>query len=966
MSDHSTTPSNKDTSHCTDVAEFLRILIEPENVFEVRSIRCPEKPGGTFVSTAAGWFNDIEPAAIGVEHIEARRPPACYVTLNPVRLALLARGLNRVTHNVKSTTSDDDIVRRRWLFVDIDARRPAGVSSTDCELLKASELSDTLLAAMSTNGWPEPLEGMSGNGRYLLWRIDLPNDEESKLLVQTVLKTMASQFDTIGAEVDCSTFNAARICKVLGSVARKGDALVGIEGIENRPHRQSWFIKPNVSLKNVTVEQLRALVASAEPEPAVVSTPKIGTPHVLSDKIERARSYLALMEPAIQGEKGSNKLLAAANAMVKGFDLSTDDAMQLLESEYNNRCTPLWTEKELLHKVAAANKCKNVRGYLLGAHAADKPWPDPTALPNPNPLPAVMTYSSDLLPDSVGRAINDIAERMQCPPDFPAAAMLVALAALIGCRIGIRPRRFDNWLVVPNLWGCVVGRPALKKSQAIQTAEGEIRAIETRERERLAPAIQNAGIDALMAEWRIKGLKAGITRALRDGDDTGARGLAETLRTIEERRPPVPRRIITTDATIEKLCDMLNEHPSGMLLWVDELVGWMRALDRHEKAGVRQQFLTLWNGQGRLNIDRIGRGETVVESPCLGLFGCCTPGGLSDYVTAAKAGGRGDDGLLQRLQVTVWPDPPTVHIPVDRFPDFEAQRNLRAVFESFADLAPSTFGGRDEFDSGEIPWLRFDDAGQAIFDAWDSSLQNRLRSMELPEAVESHLSKYASMVPSIALVLHLASGGRGAVSAEAASTAVRWATYLESHANRLYSITAAPEQQAALPLLRRLIDWPSDQPIRVRTIRERGWALLREPNSIMEALKLLIDFGWVRAKEFKPELGRPTIDYLLHPNAKEFLDSARDETPTIVTPQSTQPPSTFEGFAGSTTGEQSNTDSSHAGVQITVEPNVQTTSEGFEGSMSGDLNPNSALAGATLVKRPRNRRRTIPEMQSCD
>ena len=57
---------------------------------------------------------------------------------------------------------------------------------------------------------------------------------------------------------------------------------------------------------------------------------------------------------------------------------------------------------------------------------------------------------------------------------------------------------------------------------------------------------------------------------------------------------------------------MLNLHRSGMLLWVDELVGWMRSLDRDDKAGVRQQFLTLWNGQGRLNIDRIGRGETVV------------------------------------------------------------------------------------------------------------------------------------------------------------------------------------------------------------------------------------------------------------------------------------------------------------------------------------------------------------------
>ena len=151
---------------------------------------------------------------------------------------------------------------------------------------------------------------------------------------------------------------------------------------------------------------------------------------------------------------------------------------------------------------------------------------------------------------------------------------------------------------------------------------------------------------------------------------------------------------------------MLNLHRSGMLLWVDELVGWMRSLDRDDKAGVRQQFLTLWNGQGRLNIDRIGRGETVVESPCVGLFGCCTPGGLSDCVLAAIAGGRGDDGLMQRLQVTVWPDSPKEYRHVDQWPDSQARQMLAEVFERLADLEPSKFATLDKFDDGGIPNLR--------------------------------------------------------------------------------------------------------------------------------------------------------------------------------------------------------------------------------------------------------------------
>lgn len=920
MSDHSTTPSNKDANHCTDVAEFLQILIEPVSVFEVRAIKCPDKPGGTYVSTVAGWFNDIKRAALGVEYTESMRPPACYVTLNPVEPALLARAANRVAHNVKSTTTDADIVRRRWLFIDIDSRRPAGVSSTDGELREASKLSDTLQAAMSANGWPEPLQGMSGNGRYLLWRIELPNDEKSKLLVQSVLKTMASQFDTVGAEVDCSTFNAARICKVLGTVARKGDELLGVEGIEDRPHRQSWFIKPDNPLGIVPAKQLAALVASCKPEPVAGPTVEGRKPLRLFDAVERAQRYLATMDPAIEGEKGSTKLLKAAIALVRGFDLNQDDALQLLQSEFNPRCVPVWTEQELSHKVEDADKGGGERGYLLreryddvdlsefeipsGQPAAkqgdepEKPWGDPKALPDA--LPAVMAYSGDLLPESIGAAVDDIAERMQCPPDFPAAAMLVALAALVGCRVGIRPRRYDDWLVVPNLWGCVVGRPSLKKSPAIQTAEKRIRAIEARDRERLAPDILSSDVDGMLSEAKIKSLKVDIGKAIKADNEPEARRLAESIREIEEDCPPIPRRIITTDPTIEKLCDMLNEHRFGMLLWVDELVGWMRSLDREDKAGVRQQFLTLWNGQGRLNIDRIGRGETVVESPCVGLFGCCTPGGLSDYVSAAMAGGRGDDGLMQRLQVTVWPDSPKEYRHVDRWPDSPARKTLAEVFEMLADLEPSEFASVDEFDDGGIPWLRFDHAGQVVFDKWDSMLQRRLRSDDLPEALESHLSKYASMVPSIALVLHLASGDRGPVSEEAASLAVRWAAYLETHANRVYSIATAPEKQAALPLLRRLIDWPAGKPIRVRSIRENGWAFLSDTDAIERALELLIDCGWVRPVEIKPTTGRPTTDFVLHPEAAKFLKSVREGTPkTIETPSK----GTFDGFEGSKSKE---------------------------------------------------------------
>jgi hypothetical protein len=411
----------------------------------------------------------------------------------------------------------------------------------------------------------------------------------------------------------------------------------------------------------------------------------------------------------------------------------------------------------------------------------------------------------------------------------------------------------------------------MKKSPAIATAEKRIRAIEARERDRMAEAMQSAGVDGLLAEARIKAAKGRIDKAIKTGDEATARELAQEIADIEAQEPPIPRRIITTDSTIEKLGEMLNRYPLGMLLWVDELVGWMRGLDRPGMEGTRQQWITLWNGQGRLNIDRVVRGSIVVESPCLSVFGCATPGGIGGYVSAAQRGGRGDDGLIQRLQVLVWPDSPREYRQVDRWPDSPARDRLVAVFEALADLDPDSFAERDQFDDGGIPWVRFNDDGQAIFDRWDAEMQNRIRSDDLPEAFESHLSKYASLVPSVALVIHLAMGGRGPVSGMAADMAVRWAEYLESHAARLYSIAVAPERRLAKPLLRRLIQWPKEKPIRVRDICRNCWSGLDDDEVEARVLEMLADAGWVRAVPVRPVSGRPTVNFLIHPRAAEIF-----------------------------------------------------------------------------------------------
>ncbi len=211
-----------------EIARTLEVLFEPGKVVELRAFKDR--------TTVSGYFDDFEELAEQAAKLDSRGF-AVYVTLNPVREALLARSQNRVKSHPKATTSDVDIVARRWLPVDFDPVRPADVSSTALEkqaaLWRARETRDYL----TEQGWPEPVVGNSGNGAHLLYRIDLPNDQESLELVKGVLEALSFKFSDEAVEVDTTTCNAARIWKLYGTTARKGDDTV------ERPHRVSGLLE---------------------------------------------------------------------------------------------------------------------------------------------------------------------------------------------------------------------------------------------------------------------------------------------------------------------------------------------------------------------------------------------------------------------------------------------------------------------------------------------------------------------------------------------------------------------------------------------------------------------------------------------------------------------------------------------------------------------------------------------------
>lgn len=500
-------------------------------------------------------------------------------------------------------------------------------------------------------------------------------------------------------------------------------------------------------------------------------------------------------------------------------------------------------------------------------------WPVPQPLPDSRP--PVASFDPYLLPESFRGWIEDIAERVQCPIDYVAVGAMVPLAAIVGRRVGIRPKQRDDWLVVPNLWGAVIGRPGIMKSPALKEVLKPLKRMEVEAKEEYERAVANFATAAMVEEVRRSEQKNAIKQALRKGGDPHA--VAEEL-IAGAPEAPVRTRYLVNDSTVEKLGVLLNENPNGVLCYRDELVGLLRSLDREGQEGARAFFLEAWEGSQRFTYDRIGRGTLDIEACCLSIIGGIQPGPLSRYLIAAIKGGNGDDGLIQRFQLSVWPDPSGEWRNVDRWPDTAERDRAYKVFQRLSALDVVDLDAkRDGFDVEGIPYLRFDPEAQFVFDDWRAGLEPLLRSGELHPAIEAHLAKYRSLVPSLALLIHLAEGGFGRVSSAALERAIGWVKYLESHAQRIYAMVSRADTVAAGKLAEKLLARCLKDGFALRDIYKQNWSGLSSRGAAVAAVQVLEEHDWLLITKESTD-GAPRTRHWINPRIYDSQEKATDKT----------------------------------------------------------------------------------------
>jgi len=512
----------------------------------------------------------------------------------------------------------------------------------------------------------------------------------------------------------------------------------------------------------------------------------------------------------------------------------------------------------------------SVRRSMEGAKACDPKdseviWSSPTPLPDA--LPPVDAFDEALLPDALRSWVMDIAHRMQCPPDFPAVAALVALSSLVGARAVIQPKSRDDWQVVPNLWGAVIGRPGVKKSPALNEALKPLNRLQVAELKRWEEAHAEWELDCKVTKMQDEANEKKAKKLATKGDTNAARAVLEPTETPVE---PLARRYIVNDATVEKLGELLQQNPWGTLSYRDELYGLLTKLDTAGQEGSRTFYLTSYDGNQGYTFDRIMRGTVHIPRVCLAMIGGIQPGRIQEYVRGAVAGGSADDGLLQRFGLTVWPDIDKEFVHVDQWPDTPAKQAAWAVFERLAALMPAS-----EDDS--IVW-RFTPEAQAHFVEWLVPFESELRGDSMHPAMVSHLAKYRKLIPALALLFALIDTPEsGEMVGEAELVrALAWGDYLRTHATRLYAAAVMPQTTDASNLLSKIRGGKLMDPDGVllesftpRQIAVKSWTGLGLVDAVRKAADLLVDYGYLsKATIQSPDSngrGRPSDRYTINP-----------------------------------------------------------------------------------------------------
>ena len=446
-------------------------------------------------------------------------------------------------------------------------------------------------------------------------------------------------------------------------------------------------------------------------------------------------------------------------------------------------------------------------------------------------------FPVESLPEPVCSFVTEAASAIGCDPAYVALSVLAGLAASIGNTRRIKLKR--SWCEPSVLWTAIVGESGTLKSPALDIA--------------LAPLhlLQGKAIDEYRIEKKIYDEE--LERYIQ-----AKRSCKRSLPGEELTRPdpPIPRRILCSDITVEALAVLLQNSPRGLLLVRDELSGWIKGFDQYKKVqGADAAHFLSMHRAGDLLVDRKTNSEIVyVRHAAVSVTGGIQPKMLKRVLGEEHL----DNGLAARLLLAMPPRLPK------RWTDDEGSQSADTrLSDLYSGLLELDFqvdedGGKNPIDlglsaSGKDAWVRFYNR---------HSLEQAQRDGDVAAA----FSKLEGCCARFALVIHLIRCHSGdttletneAIDSSSIQAGVALTEWFAYETERVYAALGIAPAVSPSPSLEEIVRRHGGR-ISVRELMQASRRYRSSSDVARAALQQLVEVGlggWVHPSAGKA--GRPS------------------------------------------------------------------------------------------------------------
>jgi hypothetical protein len=354
------------------------------------------------------------------------------------------------------------------------------------------------------------------------------------------------------------------------------------------------------------------------------------------------------------------------------------------------------------------------------------------------------------LPPRFREYVAEQCDLIGCDASVVGLSALVCAASVIDDGFRVQPKEHDTtWTESARLWGAIVGDPSTKKSPGMRSAMSPVRKIDAK-------------------------LAAQYADVMREHEEE----LAAHAALRGKDKPPPPERpasprVLTQNATVEALSDILKDNPQGLLCAPDELSGWFGSLDVYSKGGSKDRALWLeaYNG-GPQRIDRVTRGHIFVPN-----WSACLLGGIQPDIFRSIASKLDNDGLLQRFMVVIGTRAGT---DIDRTPNAELIADYHKILYQLREMRVR----------GEMEVYRLAPEAQEVRRMFTATI-DRAAATELPRGMAGYLGKWSGLFARLMCTYHMIDhAGRTPPTFIEAETAMHVCELMESclypHAYQFY------------------------------------------------------------------------------------------------------------------------------------------------------------------------------------